>query len=387
VLSHRRSLRRVLGAAAFLAAAGVCPDVGADQAREAAVDTVQAEIAGSDREAAALAAALREPLERMGLTLQVLPRAGVARPPQTEARSHVTIDARSADHVGIRVWLGAEHDGRSAARSVPRGQPDAVLVEQVAYVVRATIESLLDAPEGAAATASVPAAAAPAQATAGAPVALAPTDTSSVGSAQTEPDRGRANPAGGAFGIDIAAFGGAQMVSSSTAFTGAGASLDLAFWGAQPFHPRLWFSGSFSAVELPGSELSLSTTVWGLRALPTMGLVNYGVLRIDAGLGGGVDVVHATPHDPRQSWTNVGAPSTRVDAILSAQILLGLRLTRAAGLFLATGLDDDMTAHRYTAIDRAGRSVALLEPWPIRPTFLVGLCLPLGGASACAQAN
>ena len=43
--------------------------------------------------------------------------------------------------------------------------------------------------------------------------------------------------------------------------------------------------------------------------------------------------------------------------------------------------------NRHTAPDRGGRSVALLDPWPIRPTLLVGLCLPLGGASACAHAD
>ena len=207
------------------------------------------------------------------------------------------------------------------------------------------------------------------------------------GSDRPEPDRSPASAGPGGFGVDLSAFAGAQAVSSSTTFPGAGAALDLAFWGVEPLHPRLWISGAFSAAELPGSELSLSTTVWGIRALPTMGLVSTSILRLDAGLGGGVDVIRATPHDPHQSWTSVGSPVTRADAILSAQILLGFRLSRTAGLFVATGLDDDLMAHRYTALDRGGRSVALLDPWPIRPTLLVGLCLPLGGASACAHAD
>ena len=138
--SRRQSRRLAPVAAALLASVAVCPEARADRAHDTAAEAVEATIAGTDREAAALAAALREPLQRMGLELQVLSAANVARSPQAAGGLHVAIDARPADRVDIRVWLGAETDAHAAARSVPRGPREAVLVEQVAYVVRATME-------------------------------------------------------------------------------------------------------------------------------------------------------------------------------------------------------------------------------------------------------
>ena len=48
----------------------------------------------------------------------------------------------------------------------------------------------------------------------------------------------------------------------------------------------------------------------------------------------GSTLIRATPHDPHQSWTSVGSPVTRADAIERTD-LLGFRLSRTAGLFAA----------------------------------------------------
>jgi hypothetical protein len=185
----------------------------------------------------------------------------------------------------------------------------------------------------------------------------------------------------------VALLASGRLVNAATAVPGGGLAVDVAFWGTAPFSPRLWLSGGFSAWDSSGSELALSTTAWSFRAIPTLGLVRTRWIRLDAGAGGGLDLVQATPHDARTPWTMLGSPITTPDAILTAQVLLGLRLSHNAGLFLAMDLDGDVTPRQYTAIDREGRSSAVLAPWSVRPALLAGLCMTLGGASACARTN
>ncbi|HUE39755.1 MAG TPA: hypothetical protein VMR29_09640, partial [Candidatus Binatia bacterium] len=110
-------------------------------------------VAANDAEALALFGALRELLERLHLRLRPVrseasgERKGALIGPGMAAgedRACVAVDARSADRVSIEAY-GVRDGGLAppVERTVLRTDSSAIVVEQVAHVVYATLESML----------------------------------------------------------------------------------------------------------------------------------------------------------------------------------------------------------------------------------------------------
>jgi hypothetical protein len=72
-----------------------------------------------------------------------------------------------------------------------------------------------------------------------------------------------------------------------------------------------------------------------------------------------------------------------VTPVVAGQLLARLRLGPSARLLVGFDLDWDPGHHHYTVLDQSGNASAVLQPSTVRPGALVGICVPLAGASAC----
>jgi len=350
-------------------------------------DRVDLSVKGGFEEARAFADALREPLQRLGVVVRGSSPiseddagASSARPP----RARIWIDARALDRIDIVIALGSS-DSEAARRSVPRGEPEPVVVDQVAYVVRETLESLLWTSQGMAA----------------APLAGETADASSPSSLSSQVGvyddaGGRTSPLGstapgGAFGVDVSAFATGRAMAPSDEVLGAGVSLDFTFWGRQAHRPRLWIAASYDTpFQATTPDVTLRVAVWSVRALPTVALLRWGVLGLDAGLGAGLEALNAVPAaGPAAGGPPIAtaSPSTVIDPVATGQLLVWLRPAGGASVLLGAYADYDLAPHRYTTLDRFGQSSTVVEPWALRPAVMAGFCIPLTGTSACARQN
>jgi hypothetical protein len=325
---------------------------------------VDVTVAAKDEEVDPFLAGLREPLEELGLTVRAWGAGDEARPPPSGApktRVRVVVDARPLNHVDIEVWVTPSARTAPVQRRVPRAASTAVVIEDVAYAVRATVESLL---------AEL------------APQARPPDGTAQEGAATPTPAR-NLHPA--RFGLDVAGFASVLGVASSVPAFGGGAALDFAFWGRQPGRPGLYMAASLRApFDTSTNEVTLETMAYSLRAVPEVELARAGPLHVAAGGGVGVDIFHAQPHPADASSATLSSPTTLVDPVLEAQVLLRVAI-RGASLLFGFDLDYDLNPDRFNEINRNGDSSSVLKEWTVRPAAMLGLCLPVAGVSACRE--
>jgi hypothetical protein len=323
-------------------------------------------VAAEDDDVDAFLAGIREPLEELGFAVRASgggdESGPTARTDSSATRVHVVVDARPSDHVDILVWLSPSVRAAPVRRRVPRGTSTAVVVEEIAYAVRATVESLL-----AELTPPVPA---PQHTTAQTSVTIPPTSHHGPRAA---------------FGLDLAGFASVLGVASSTPVFGGGAALDFGFLGREPGRPNLYLAGSvYAPFDALSAEAALETMVYSLRAVPGVELARMGPLRIAVGVGVGGDIFHAQPRPTKALSVTLGSSTTLVDPVAEAQFLFRFGV-HGASLFLALAVDYDLDPGRYVAIDRAGAPSNVLTEWALRPEAMLGLCLPVAGASACRE--
>jgi hypothetical protein len=346
------------------------PDAG-DPSR---LETVHVVIAGSDEDSAALVESLRELVGRLGLDLQadrgVAPPwpAGVRGAAGEHERARVWIDARSTDavHVAISVARGGWFDP-PVERVVPRGDAPPIVTERAAHVIHSTLESLLAQPEGGAT---------PSQG-----------QTSPAEAASRAPDGGPPGRTAG-LGLDAAVFASCRaLASSSGPVFGGGGALDVVARNV-PLRPSVWIAGIVQeSFDAQGPDMVLETSVASFRAVPGAELLHLPLLDVDVGAGLGIDLFHAIPRDARRASVQLESPTTKVDPLLEAQLLTRIRVARSARLLVGLQLDYDFGPHRYTAIDRFQNSQAVLEPWAVRPSAILGFCIPFAGMTGCASSE
>jgi hypothetical protein len=351
-------------------------------------DRVDLFVDGSQDDVRAFVEALREPLRQLGLTvypLGVAERDDAGAQAGSQPRARVWIDARNARDIELVIALGSTN-ARPARRSVARGEPGPVVVEEVAYVVRATLESLFTEAQASADTspdAGPVTALPPPPASPTAPTPGAEEDSPS----QNVLPRRLANDGHG-LGLDVAAFATGRGLANGVAVLGSGASVDLVLWGRQTLRPRLSVAASFDApFESSGPVVNLRVSVWSVRAVPIVTLLRWGWLGLDAGIGGGVEGFNAFPTpSPGAAFSvtplNVG---TLVDPVVSGQVTLGFSPTGGASVLVGGYVDYDITPRRYVTSDGSGEPSAVLDPWRLRPAVLAGLCIPLAGTGACGR--
>jgi hypothetical protein len=324
-------------------------------------------------ERSAIVEALREPIDSLGLAMRVAhvddapPSWG---PTAAGTRARVWIDARPVDHVDIFVWTVRGPPEAPGHRVIPRSGSSAVIAEEVAFVVRATLESLMSEPP--------PPPPPP-------PVAF----VAPVPSVDVAPSPPPAPPIGKPserFGFDISAFATAVGVASSTPAFGGGLGLDVAFPGVRPLRPTLWFGASLNApVEAMTAEATLETTLYSVRALPELELFEFGRVHLAAGAGIGLDLLRTVPgQGSMPSTVTLSSATVQADPVVEAQLLFHAPLAHSVGIVLGLDVDYDVTSHHYIETDGSGAMSTVFAPWAVRPSAILGLCLPLAGESGCA---
>jgi len=347
---------------------------------------VEVAVAASDDDTAALVDALRELVGRLGLGLHAVradapPWGSGPASTDRDERARVFIDNRFADR--IEITASAVRDGAASApvtRTVPRAESTSIVVEQVAHAVHATLESLLSI--GTDAAAPPEANAVPTVQ----PPAMAPPTVPAADASPPRPLRRRSG-----FSMDAAAFAsGRGMASNVGAVVGGGGAVNFAAWPG-PWRPRLWIGGSYNAAfstQDATDGVALATAVTSIRAIPSIELLERSVLQIDVGVGGGVDVFHAVPGSAGLNLAGQAvtpeSTTTRSDPVLTGQLVARIRVVSSARLLVGVGVDYDMDRRRYTVQYSGGSSTAVLEPWLVRPSAMIGLCVPLVGTVACS---
>jgi hypothetical protein len=333
---------------------------------------VELSLSASDEEATILTQAVRELVGRMGLGLRTVrtdaPQWGPANAPTDagDERARVWIDARAGDHVGIAVSVVEQGwFSRPVRRIVPRAESSAIVVEQVAHVVHASLESLLEGESHEVQTNEVE---------------VAPL----VNTAPARPQESRSPETRTPnVGVDLAAFAsGRGVASSSGALLGGGAAVDVMVRRGR-WWPNLWLAASYSApFDAANQDITLETSLQSYHVVPSLRLFDLGVLQVDFGVGAGLDLFQTTPRNPGAS---VGAKGdkTLADPVLVGQLVARVRIGAAVRLLLGLDLDYDLHRRQYETVDGTA-SVPVMEPWPARPSVIAGLCMPLVGASGCA---
>jgi hypothetical protein len=397
-----RRLRRTLVWAWSLALAGASAYSTRAQAGEAAAPAdsahgfVQLAVAGSDDDAAALVEALRELVGRLGLGLHAAradasPWANGAPATDRDERARVFIDDRFGDR--IEITMSAIRGGAPTAsvkRSVPRSESTAIVVEQVAYAVHSTLESLLTT------GAPPPEPMAPAEPVAPPELNVPPPEPPPVAVVPSPPvDALPARPVRrSGFGLDVAGFASGRGMASGVGLAGGGGvAVDVTAWRGQ-WRPSLWVAASYNAtfgVTDPGI-VKLATSVTSLRALPSIELFELSFLQVDLGAGGGVDAFYTVP--VYETWTAMGpsvrtnGPTTHWDPVLSGQIVARIRVISGARLLVGFDVDDDLRLPSYTAQNATAGGIygpgPVFRPAQVRPSAMIGLCVPLVGTAACS---
>ncbi len=358
-------------AAAAPSRADVAPAATGDVAGQGYVEL---RVAADDDSKAALVGTLRELVARLGLELRVSPTDSSpggfmgASPREPGERARVSVDETPGDHVTVVLAVVRRGEiSPPVERVMSRGESSAILTEQVAHVIHATLESLLatDAP--------VPA---PSLSKPAPPVGPVEHPIDNVVVAPVSHRQG--------FSLDATAFATGRVVSSgSGAVLGGGAALNMTAWRGIG-RPSLWLSGSYNApFDQPNADVTLQTTVSSFRGVPSMQVLASRILDVDVGVGAGVDVFHAVPSNPGPNVT-VRSSSDLVDPVLTGQIVTRIRVATSARIVVGIDVDYDAGAHRYVTSQAMGGTSSIFQPWQVRPSAMVGLCVPLMGTLGCA---
>jgi hypothetical protein len=166
--------------------------------------------------------------------------------------------------------------------------------------------------------------------------------------------------------------------------------VNLTAWRGR-WRPILWLGGSYNAAfgTQEAGVVSLTTSMTSIRAVPSVQILELSVLQVDLGAGGGADVFYSVPsgaasNTPGESVA-LGGATTRTDPVLCGQLIARIRVLSSARIVV--GLDVDYDAERLRYLSQAaspGEPTTVLEPWRVRPSAMVGVCVPLAGTVACA---
>jgi hypothetical protein len=333
-------------------------------------DQAEVAIASARLDASALMEAVREPLQDLGLGVRAsLLKEGDSIDPgavPAGVRVRVWIDARGEDRVEVVVSVPDQGGTRSVTRSVARGESDPVLIDQIAYVVRATVASLLAEP---------PAPAPPPPPTPQpAPPVLAPAPALARESPPpTPPLMGeRRSP----LALDAMAFGSGRALGSAP-LLGGGGGVDVAPWGRGRWRPAVWLSGAlYAPLQAKADLVTLETSVVAARLMGDVSIAQVGIFLLDVGAGGGFDVARSVPIASSAPAVTLSDPSTQVDPMFSARVMGSFAIPHGPRIVVAFDLDVDVAPHLYETVDSTGAVNVVLDPWRVRPGMTIGLSIP-----------
>jgi hypothetical protein len=295
----------------------------------------------------------------------------------------VQVDLRSADEA-ILVTEGRRQARRQ--RVIHRDPAPVLAREELAQAIQSAVESQLfgdpDLP-GAPPSEPVPAPAAPASPVATPPVAPPPAPVPVTAAPPANPVQPSAEvgpvlpaeaPVAGhsvPLGIDISTLAGGGGFASSV---GPVTSLegDVAVTYRSGWRPFVSLSGrAVLPFDSAAEAVSCRASLLAARVLAGIEPVHTSWFALDAGGGGGADVLWTQPSSAVLAASVLGPDATRGDPVVTAFVSAHVRLVPGVALTLLALGDVDLSPSRYVVAQ--GTSVdPALSPWRVRPTLLAG---------------
>jgi hypothetical protein len=359
-------------------------------------------VVGGGHGVAELLDTVRDRLDRVGLVIEahaVATPADAALLPRGATAARVRVDLRFPDETLIL------SEGRQQApkqRTVRRDPSPNVAREELAEAIESAVESQLftdplkpkgapasDAPAGPDASPSpgLGAAAAPQVSPAEAPEHRppAPIELARETAHETAREVPGTSATSSSLGVDVSMVaGGGWFANAAGPVVALGGDVTLASRrGLRPSialaaRSVLPFDGTADTVTCHASALAI-------RVLAGIELMRASWIALEAGAGGGTDVLWAEPRSGVLAPSVLGPSSTRADPIVSALVAAHVALVTGVSLTVAILGDLDLAPTRYVVV--AGTAVEpVLSPWTVRPTFLAGLTFTALGQPAFASA-
>ena len=316
---------------------------------------------------------LRELLARLDLETQDVPDDGAdagSSPASDKALARVEIDLTVRSDARLLV-VDARTGEVRLRRSVPRGPSAAIAREEIAHTIRSAVESLLivDRERVAAQAAAAPPPPAPAP-----PAVPPPQESVFVVPPPALRVREEPHPASqrhSPFALDLTVHSGVGPIGDNSgpdfrigggviARWREGISPSLAVWVnyAPPF-------------DTGSSFISTHASVVSLRAAPALQVLHAKWLTVDAGAGGGVDILNVAPRSEELTTEQLEKESARVDPILCGVITASASLASGVVVLLSAAADVDLATRHYVAY-RGTSEVDVLSTWRVRPMILAG---------------
>jgi hypothetical protein len=361
------------GALLAIALASVAADARADDAAPTAAEAaprrvVRLVIAGDDAEAAgALEASVRELVARLDLTVEAsrAERLDLDAP----ALAETTGGELATAWVDMRATRAttAIVDGRTgrvvARRSLERDRSTAIVVEELAHIIHASVEELADVERHRPPT-----------------PAPAPPRPQPEPPVRTDPARVANGPP--RWGLDGGGFfAGRAFGTGAEAVVGGGGLVGAAL-GRAGFRPALWLIGTYHvAFDIRGQRVDVHAKAAAIRIAPTLRLFGGEKWLVEAGPEGGFDVMWTTPRANSTGLPTgrLGEESTDVSPVMGAIVAAHLSVGTSADLLLAFSTDIDLSPHRFVVTEGA-EIEPLFVPWRIRPALLLGFTFNLAGS-------
>ncbi len=355
---------------------------------------VEVLVAGGGSDAASLDDTVRELLGRLTLVMESqsvghidADDPGFRSTARPSLLARVGIDLRARDVAVITIVDGRTGDV-TMRRSVRRDGSPAVVREEVAHVVQAAVDPMLLAerdraaapppppppPAPSPAPASPPPPAQPIAEPAPAPSPAAPASDGSPGR-----DRVAGSPEGRApLALDLSTMAGAGSFASgagAVARAGGGAAL---VW-RHGVRPSVGIAAHYVFPFETGSDVALAHVgVASFRGAFGLELYGSSTFAIDAGAGGGVDLLQVEPRSNALPADRLGAPTGRVDPIATASITGHLAIGAGTALSLMLASDVDL-ASRHWVVAGGSAPVDAFAPSRVRPLAMIGFTFTAAG--------
>lgn len=327
---------------------------------------VRVVVAGGDEDASMLEPPTRELVGRLGLEVAFeRGDAGATARGDDLTLAIVKVDVSRATRTSIVVVDG--RDGRVAAeRDLPRPASTRVALDEVAHVIQASVEELLD----------------PAR------VPPTPPPPPPPPSPDPAPRPSSAKISTHFLGLDAGGFlEGRSYGRDAVPVMGGGAMVGVAF-GRSRLRPALWASGAYHVpFDVQGERpVGVRQHALGLRLAPTLALVATERFLLEAGADLGADVffTDARSNDVPSSRLTQGV--TRASPIVGGLVALHLSVGSTADLFLAATADVDLAPPSYR-VKIGSRTDEIYTAARVRPALALGFTFNVLGASPYAPAR
>jgi hypothetical protein len=327
-------------------------------------------IAGGD-EADPLIGSIRELLGRLGLDVVThVVAAAPAPPPPDAAGLSVWVDLASRYEAATIVRRGRTE----VRRTIPRDSSPAVVREEISEAVRSGVEAQLQADE----SRSAPPPPAP-------ETPLNPTAPPVAAPERLPPPPAPTSSRWFALDLTVLAGGGPVADGAATARFGGG----VVVGSRRRLRPSLAVTGAyFVPFETSKAGVQAQATFVSLRAVPSIEVLHVPWLGLNAGAGGGLDIISvgsSASGQPPPDTMVVSAPSVpnRVDPILTALTTAYVQLAPSVAFTIVAGIDVDFVPPQYVATSQSV-ATAVLEPWRVRPFALAGFTFTAVGSELFA---